>query len=81
MSINFEERMIGSRVWEIETGDSGILTGQEEYGVNTVWVRWNDGFRRWIDLEDVTFKDPKEVTHELQEITINGKRYKLVPVE
>lgn len=80
MYTKFEESMIGKRVWD-EDGDAGVITRQHTEEDDCVWVLWEDyankGYELWIELENLTFTEPVKP----EEITINGKRYKLVPIE
>lgn len=74
--MEFNENMIGKRVREIDTGDVGTIVreGIREY---SVYVQWDEDGELWIPLEDIVFIENQ--TH--QEITIDGKRYKLTPLD
>lgn len=76
--MKFDESMIGKQVREIASGDFGIVESEHGMRGNAVWVDWDIGRNAWIDLDEVVFTDG--ITS-FEEITINGKRYKLTPIE
>lgn len=81
--MEFHEGMIGKRVKDTSTGDLGEVLSDCEYAPGeAIWVRWDDsGCRAWIHLSDVTFQEGEFQVECAEEITINGKRYKLIPIE
>lgn len=84
--MQFEQSMVGKRVREKDTGDEGTVLSRRMYKDSDfplpgyrVAVKWdNTGEDLSICLDEVDFIDP---VNTLEEITINGKRYKLVPIE
>lgn len=85
----FEEWMVGKRVKCKETGDVGVITRQVHF-TNPPWVGvWvlleqcgQPGNEVWVFLDDLEFDDALSLQQPYnQEITIDGKRYKLVPIE
>lgn len=85
MYTKFDESMIGKRVRDIESGNIGVLRAR--------WKNTDSGYIHWIEgvnANRLTFKFFQHLLFEssdgvfeesYQEITINGKRYKLVPIE
>lgn len=78
--MEFNESMIGKQVKEISTGDLGIVKSQcgLSYAGDFIWVDWDDSQSAWIALDEIVFTDD---IAPFDEITINGKRYKLTPIE
>lgn len=84
--MKFSEDMIGKRVREISTGDEGTVLRRRTYKCDNdplpdykLAVEWDDtGEDLSINVDEVEFID---TPISIQEITINGKRYKLVPIE
>lgn len=88
----FHKEMVGKRVREIETGDEGTVisrrkfSGGEEISGHRLFALWDCGNEMHIPINEVQFLDegytPKEIVNaNFESITINGKRYKLVPIE
>ncbi len=82
--MKFSEDMIGKRVREISTGDEGTVLerrvfklGSEPLPSDHIAVMWDNDGALSIRLDAVVFLNYEQY----QEITIDGKRYKLVPLE
>lgn len=89
--MRFQEWMIGKRVREIGTGDKGTVNYRRTFKTDNsplpehkIAVCWDNGEDLSISIDGVIFE---EVDNDVspafvyQEITINGNRYKLVPIE
>lgn len=59
-----------------EDADTGIVTGKA-YNEDGVWVEWENGSNLWAELSMLDFPDLPYMS----EITIDGRRYQLVPIE
>lgn len=83
----FHEEMIGKRVNCLWQGDCGTVISRRTMAdgstlpSNRVYVLWDSGAEMHSLLHDVEFTGNEVCTTVSEEITINGKRYKLVPIE
>jgi len=82
--MQFSDDMIGKWVQEISTGDVGKITREKVSGYHPgVYVQWETGNSAGeelhITLDGIRFIESKD--NEPEEITINGKRYKLTLIK